>query len=171
MNATDIVGYAYNASMHCIDCARNAADVGILTREPSLKLKTDENGIALDLIDREGNPITPVFCGEDAIEQPCDDCGEYLLDDKPTARYCIVDGCYGIYVPTRFAAKFHDNPEYCVLNVTPADWDELEKGPDEPDYWELWDEICAAARIIDNVTGERFILEQDGDLFLVEYQK
>lgn len=98
------------------------------------------------------------------------DCQEPIEDDsleEEPERLCIVDGCFGIYVPTRFATKFRDNSAYCVLHVTPADWDELEKGPDEEGYWDLWQDICDAAEIIDNETGEHFRLEQDGDLFLV----
>ncbi len=167
MNATDIVGYAYNAALHCVECTRESADTGILRREPPLRLDTDDHGIAFDLVDGEGNAVTPVFCGGDAIEQPCDDCGAYLLDDKPAERHCIVDGCFGIYVPTRFATKFRNNDAYCVLHVTPADWDELEKGPDIGDYWQLWDEILQAAEIIDNESGRHYVLEQDDDLFMV----
>jgi hypothetical protein len=167
MKSTDIVGYAYDAALHCPDCTHEAMLANAFRREPPLKVEMDQHGIALDLIDSEGNPVTPVFCGEDAVEQPCDDCGTYLMDDKPAERMCIVDGCFGIYVPTRFAAKFRNNDAYCVLHVTPADWDELEKGPNEPDYWELWDEICQEAEIIDNETGVHYMLEQDGDLFMV----
>jgi hypothetical protein len=114
-------------------------------------------------------------------EYECPECGTKTTDhdaflvccspdeseEGEPERHCIVDGCFGIYVPTRFAAKFRNNDAYCVLHVTPADWDELEKGPDEPDYWELWDEICQAVEIIDNATGQHYTLEQDGDLFMV----
>ena len=168
MNSTDIVGYTYDAAMHCVDCARTSADVGLLRREPPLSIQADQHGIAQDLIDREGNPVSPVFCGEDSYRQTCDDCGESLdgTSDEPE-QHCIVDGQFGIYVPTRFAFKFRHNQAYCVLNVTPADWDELEKGPECKDYWELWDEIIQAAEIIDNETGRHYYLEQDEDLFLV----
>lgn len=92
------------------------------------------------------------------------------MKTQPDDRHCIVDGAFGIYVPTRFAAKFRHNSAYCVLHVTPADWDELEKGPYVEGYWDLWQEILDAAEVIYNETGRHYRLEQDGDLFLVSVQ-
>ena len=80
MNSTDIVGYVYSAAMHCPDCTHAAMLANTFKREPSLKVETDQHGVALDLIDSRGNPVTVVFCGEDALDQVCDDCGVYLLD-------------------------------------------------------------------------------------------
>lgn len=107
-------------------------------------------------------------------------CTNEPLEEEPE-RFCIVDGQYGIYVPTRFASKFRYNQSYVVLHVTPADWDELERGPDVDGdwdelergldvdgYWDLWDEICRDAEIIDQASGKHFTLEQDGDLFMVQ---
>lgn len=62
MNAADVVGYAYDAAMHCVPCARHTFGV---------KLDRGCN-------DSEGNPVSPVFCGEDSHGQTCDDCGESL---------------------------------------------------------------------------------------------
>lgn len=115
-------------------------------------------------------------CGcEIEVGEICD-CAETIHDvdvedlengEVEPERMCIVDGQFGIYVPTRFAAKFRNSGAYCVLHVTPGDWDELEKGPDVEGYWELWDEIMRDAVIIDNETGTHYHLEQDGDLFMV----
>lgn len=69
-----ILAYAYSASLHCIACTQHAADCGLLTREPPLKLGTDENGIAFDLVDSDDNPIRSVFHHEDIQEEYCDDC-------------------------------------------------------------------------------------------------
>lgn len=71
-----ILAYTYSAAMHCVECTRNAADVGLLTREPPLQLTTDQHGIAQDLVDNEGNPIHPVFHHEDIDGEYCDDCSE-----------------------------------------------------------------------------------------------
>ena len=73
-----ILAYAYSAALHCVDCTRNAADIGLLTREPPLQIGTDMHGIALDLADSEGNPVHPVFHHEDIQEEYCDDCREGL---------------------------------------------------------------------------------------------
>lgn len=86
MNSTTIVGYAFDASMHCVGCTRLIADIGLgLKRQPPLELGTDEHGIALDLVDGEGNPVTPIFCGEDSYGQTCDDCNEPLDGSTPEA--------------------------------------------------------------------------------------
>jgi hypothetical protein len=77
MNAMDVIGYTYDADVHCIDCTQLAADVGILKREPPLVMKTDENGIAQDLVDSEGNPVHPIF-GDAEQTEVCGDCGEEL---------------------------------------------------------------------------------------------
>lgn len=61
MNSTDVVGYAYEADLHCTQCAED--------RFGAAKLMDNENPPE----DGEGNPVSPVFAGEDAYEQ-CDHC-------------------------------------------------------------------------------------------------
>lgn len=78
MNATDIRGYSYEAGVHCIACTSALAAVGILKRVPPLILASDENGIAQDLQDREGNPVHPIFADQGMSDDTCDDCGEEL---------------------------------------------------------------------------------------------
>lgn len=69
-----IIAYTYEADVHCIDCTRECADVGLLKRVPPLRLDTDEHGIAFDLIDREGNPVHPVFSTDEHDFTHCGDC-------------------------------------------------------------------------------------------------
>lgn len=52
-----IIAYTYDADIHCPDCTEHRAAVGLLTRRPPLQLGTDENGIAFDLVDTEGNAV------------------------------------------------------------------------------------------------------------------
>lgn len=66
LNSMDVVGYAYDAAMHCPSCTRK--------RFPEAD---DEFS---NVQDSEGNDIHPVFVGEDAEGQSCDDCGESLMD-------------------------------------------------------------------------------------------
>ena len=73
-----IIAYTYVADIHCPDCAATDAAVGILRREPPLSLDTDEHGLAYDLIDREGNPVRPVFSTDEHDFTSCGDCGELL---------------------------------------------------------------------------------------------
>lgn len=58
-----IVGWTYEAGIHCWDCA--------LERFPNLKETI--------VYDREGNEVHPIFeCDEAALDY-CEDCGESLL--------------------------------------------------------------------------------------------
>lgn len=56
----EVIGYTYEADVHCPDCAR--------------KRFTDPDHAE----DREGNPVHPLFLGD--VEEPeyCGDCGEEL---------------------------------------------------------------------------------------------
>lgn len=74
-----VLGYAYEASIHCPDCTSEAALANRFRREPPLCTTSDEHGLTLDMRDREGNPLRPVF-STDEREHPerCDDCGTLL---------------------------------------------------------------------------------------------
>jgi len=60
MNAADVIGYAYEADLHCIACT-----VARFGHEPT---EEDE--------DSEGNPIHPLFAGDEyqAEGEYCGDC-------------------------------------------------------------------------------------------------
>lgn len=65
MNATDIIGYSYEADHHCVECAQ----VRFGSPVPD------------DAEDEEGNPVHPIFAGDEFEEPPvCGDCGEALFD-------------------------------------------------------------------------------------------
>ena len=75
----NIIGYTYDAAVHCPNCTREAAANGTLTRQPPLKRETDEHGVAQDLIDSEGNEVGVMFdTDESADGQCCDECNEEL---------------------------------------------------------------------------------------------
>lgn len=83
-----IIGYAYNAGIHCPDCAYNASAVGAdgLHRIPPLQLGADEHGLAFDLRDSDGSAVHPVFStDENASEEYCGDCHARLMPDDPPA--------------------------------------------------------------------------------------
>lgn len=64
MRTYDIVGYAFEAALHCVDCT--------LDRFPRPS----------KAVDREGNIPSPVFVGDEEGESGdhCDDCGINLRD-------------------------------------------------------------------------------------------
>jgi len=72
-----IIAYTYLASIHCPRCTRSAlrAYRQQITRPYPGPAKLDEHGLPVDMIDREGNPVIPVF-STDEIEPDdvCDDC-------------------------------------------------------------------------------------------------
>ncbi len=74
---------------------------------------------------------------------------------------CILDGSRGRYVPHQFVISGWAEK----MNVCPKDQKILKEGPDNPDYWETWDDVVATATFTEN--GNKYGLEQEGDLFLV----
>lgn len=75
-----IIGYTYEADVHCPVCSERDAAVGILTRKPPLHLGTDMHGLAHDLVDREGNRIGVLLDIDEAAQSltHCGDCHEEL---------------------------------------------------------------------------------------------
>ena len=85
-----------------------------------------------------------------------------MHDDEIEAEsYCLVDGCYGIYVPQRFAI-------YCSMdawNVKYEDAFVLITGPNHPEYNDTWEKVLKYAKC------NGFTLSQDGDLFAIKVGK
>ena len=78
-----ITAYNYNADVHCPECTREAyrADTTLrhpVTRELYDTGSADENGVGLGAIDREGNPVHPVFTTDEHDFTHCGDCHEEL---------------------------------------------------------------------------------------------
>lgn len=68
-----IIGYTFEADVQCPACTVERAAVGLLHREPPLRMGVDEHGLAMDLVDREGNLVRPVF---DIDEHDLTHCGK-----------------------------------------------------------------------------------------------
>ena len=75
-----IVAYTFEADIHYPACTAERAAAGLLKREPPLHPYTDEFGLTADLVDREGNPIHPVFSTDafGAVAPRCSECGAPL---------------------------------------------------------------------------------------------
>lgn len=84
MNAADVIGYAYEADVHCIECAQQAFAHGKLHRDPQhphAQPGFDWEGLPLDACDREGNRIHAVFADDEGAEsEHCGDCNVALID-------------------------------------------------------------------------------------------
>lgn len=63
MRHHEVIGYTYEADVHCTSCARERF-----------------GGVPDGHEDREGNPVHAMFAGDEgADEEHCGDCGEKLL--------------------------------------------------------------------------------------------
>lgn len=69
-----IIAYTYLADVHCPTCTREAVADGALVRKEPLWFNTDEHDLHQDLVDREGNPIHPVFDIDEDLPTHCGDC-------------------------------------------------------------------------------------------------
>lgn len=78
MNAADVVGYAYDADTHCVECTEKKFGT-----EFGTELDND------DVIDDEGNTISPIFAGEDAYET-CGVC-------QGNGQHQCEDGCRNVH--------------------------------------------------------------------------
>ena len=73
-----IIGYTFEADVQCPACTIHMANVGRLRREPPITLGVDENGLPMDLVDREGNLVHPVFDIDEHEFTNCGACGAAL---------------------------------------------------------------------------------------------
>lgn len=76
----------------------------------------------------------------------------------------LLDELWGIYIPQRFAEIF----DMRAWNVSEESEAVLLAGPDEDNYWEVWEEVLDKAIIL-NDSGETLALYQDGCLFACQY--
>ena len=86
-----------------------------------------------------------------------------MYDPEPTESFCLVDGCWGIYVPKNFAERY----DMSAWHVAAEDVEILLAGPDHKFYWDAWSDVLNDAYF--EKDGKRFSLEQDSDLFAVRY--
>lgn len=79
-----IVAYTYLAALHCPDCTRRALRAyhqQIFRPHPG-PAQLDEHGLPDDMIDREGNPVRPLFSTDEiAPDEVCDDCYRPLKEN------------------------------------------------------------------------------------------
>lgn len=79
-----IVCYSYDAAYHCVACTRKRFAGGAGER--------DENGVPMDAVDSEGNPVHPVFSTDETPADispdkggytvTCDDCFEVIAENE-----------------------------------------------------------------------------------------
>lgn len=86
---------------------------------------------------------------------------------RPASRpdlILLVDSHWGQYVPQCFATQI----DRTVVNeVSPTDWDILTQGPDDEEYWDVWQHVLDNATLREN--SVTYTLHQDGDLWAVPH--
>lgn len=78
-----IIAYTYDADVHCPECARESFRGDTTLRHPRGgglydTGQADENGVGTSAIDRDGNPVHPVFTTDEHDFTHCCDCGSAL---------------------------------------------------------------------------------------------
>jgi hypothetical protein len=115
-----IIAYTYEADMHCPTCARERFGLsgGVRTNDTDPML--DYRGVRTDAVDREGNPVTPVFadadwCGEQYLSHSleCADCQYVMASHSPSFHgFCnCEDGCETGECDACGDFREHDEPE------------------------------------------------------------
>lgn len=133
MTSPRIIAYTFNADMYCPCCTREAAANGNLVRRPPLECETDEHGIALDLVDRAGDRVMPVFSTDEIPDQgiDCTHC-EREIEPEPMVEACFESGL--VVRMKRAAARDiacpgRDAFPYCEMWLddedSGIDWDKL----------------------------------------------
>lgn len=79
-----IIAYTYCADVHCPECAKEdyPADVTLMHATSRQLYDTgpaDARGVGIYAVDREGNPVRPVFSTDEHDFDHCGDCFEDLL--------------------------------------------------------------------------------------------
>lgn len=74
---------------------------------------------------------------------------------------CAVDSHHGVYAPQEFVNRFRR----WIEDVDPADLDTVQRGPDDPDYWQAWEAVALNATV--RLDGHRWFIWEDGDIWLV----
>lgn len=80
-----VIAYAYDADIHCPECARERFPANTTLIRPRSNGKElydtgpdDENGVGYDALDREGNAVHPVFSTDELHYTHCGDCRQPL---------------------------------------------------------------------------------------------
>lgn len=84
------------------------------------------------------------------------------LELPENKAFCLIDGNKGIYIPKVFARRWGNA---CVSGIIQSEIDILLDGPDNDQYWDVWDDVVNDITFL--FDGEYHTLYQDGDLFAV----
>jgi hypothetical protein len=86
------------------------------------------------------------------------------MSDKPKPIYFISDH-HGVYIPKMFA-EFFDTSSYKLEGVGEEELKILKAGPEEEDYWDVWESVERCGIVIDD-KQIRNRVHMDGDCWLI----
>lgn len=104
-----VVGYTYDADLHCVDCTREYVErsigdnpqIPLDSGEPSKEDLIDDilQGL-MEFTDSEGNTLHPIFSTDEAGDSPdhCGDCGAYIDTSWHTETVIYAVGALWEYV-------------------------------------------------------------------------
>lgn len=90
-----IIGYAFEADTHCPECVlarwKDCADAIRAVSIPEVwHQEMDQNGVPLNIRDREGNNVHPIFStDEGALQEVCGECGTNLFDPDANKPFVL----------------------------------------------------------------------------------
>jgi len=127
-----VVGYTYDAAMHCPDCTKKY----IIEHFPETEKIIDSimggwiESSDYDIVDSENNAIHPAFDTDDAGDTPdhCDDCGAFIDTSwhGETVNYAIaalgdyvIDAMQGIKARTQQETldTWNEHLQWCGVDV------------------------------------------------------
>jgi hypothetical protein len=136
-----VVGYAYDADTHCVDCTREYVQLWSNDPEGDVQPDSIEDVMdgKVDFHDGEGNPIHPIFSIDEAGDTPthCGDCGMFIDDSWTfsTVDYAVesieefLDGNRGY---TSTLEVWAENLKWCIISdhdreVVDRFWEKVQK--------------------------------------------
>lgn len=89
-------------------------------------------------------------------------------DPMPEGSLLFLSDSRGVYIPQHFAQSV----DFANMGgIDPADWAEIERGPDHEWYWEAWAAICDNGTVRSPDSGKVYALYQDGDFWLIPLER
>lgn len=133
MSSPRIIAYAFNASLYCPCCTREALAGGNLEHTGNLECKIDEHNLPMDLVDRHGDPVSPMFSTDEVPDNgvECHHC-ELVIEPPPMVE-CHFETGLTIRMRRDAAREIscpgRDASEYCEYWLSERDsgidWDKL----------------------------------------------
>ena len=147
MKAWQIVGYSYDADIHCLDCI-------------------EQSGIDIDRVDSEGNERHPVFVS-DYEDETCGQCGCYLIEiDCPICGDSIIKP-HSHEQLTQLQPSLHTLEEYAELLIGEAEALEVDISKIDTDMTDPESVDWIIDAVIEAIAGKGYCVVQEADYLAI----